>query len=93
MVNIGHDDDVPDVYLPKKLAETLKPHQQDGVKFIWKNVCGVDANGCVLAHAMGLGKTLQVIAFSYTLAVAAKSLPDAVPEHLRVFSEFEILMK
>uniref|UniRef100_T1IWW8 ATP-dependent helicase ATRX n=1 Tax=Strigamia maritima TaxID=126957 RepID=T1IWW8_STRMM len=45
-----------------------------GVKFLWETVCeSVDrmkthpGSGCILAHCMGLGKTLQVIAFIHTL--------------------------
>jgi transcriptional regulator ATRX len=50
------------VYLPDFLSKELKPHQLDGVRFMWENVVETiaDANipenkghGCVLAHAMG----------------------------------------
>ena len=45
------------------------PHQADGVKFMFNNISGNSAtklrkgqkgSGCILAHCMGLGKTLQV---------------------------------
>ncbi|CAF4756592.1 unnamed protein product [Rotaria sp. Silwood1] len=58
-----------------KLVAHLKKHQYDGIKFLWNNVYeSIDAiktkkqntNGCILAHCMGLGKTLQVISFIHT---------------------------
>ncbi|KAJ2786313.1 hypothetical protein GGI15_001623 [Coemansia interrupta] len=72
LVNPGHADDQRDVFIPGFIAGHLKEHQIEGVRFMWKNVMmtggGLDKDhGCILAHAMGLGKTLQTIAFVYTL--------------------------
>ena len=59
-----------------KLVEQMKPHQCDGVRFLWNNVFeSLEAirktkqagNGCILAHCMGLGKTMQVISFIHTV--------------------------
>ena len=50
--------------LPHSLAKLLKPHQIKGVQFLWKNLVQIkNAGGCILAHGMGLGKTLTAISF------------------------------
>ena len=57
------------------LADALRPHQREGVRFMYEAVSGLrrDAHtgaahfGCLLAHEMGMGKTLQVIALLWTL--------------------------
>lgn len=57
-----------------KIAMQLKTHQVDGLKFMFKS-CYSDLNasrtccsqGCILAHCMGLGKTLQLIALLHTV--------------------------
>lgn len=57
------------------IASHMKPHQIEGVKFIWDSVFenlkmikeGHKGSGCILAHCMGLGKTFQIIALVHTL--------------------------
>ena len=55
------------------LAKQLRPHQWEGLRFMWDNLVNVffdeeaQQPGCVLAHSMGLGKTLQVLALLHTL--------------------------
>ena len=65
----------PLVSVDKSLVRDLKKHQFDGIKFMWdacyENVDmiqkGSKGSGCVLAHCMGLGKTLQVVTLVHTL--------------------------
>lgn len=64
----------PLLEVDKKLAKKLKPHQANGVKFMWDacfeslDRCETDSgSGCILAHCMGLGKTLQVVTLVHTL--------------------------
>ena len=52
------------------LAKWLRPHQREGVQFMFECVAGLrefEGNGCILADDMGLGKTLQSITLLYTL--------------------------
>ncbi|GAV66346.1 SNF2_N domain-containing protein/Helicase_C domain-containing protein [Cephalotus follicularis] len=53
------------------LVGFLRPHQREGVQFMFECVSGLSsaANiyGCILADDMGLGKTLQSITLLYTL--------------------------
>jgi len=61
----------PTVRVPAWLAAKLKPHQWEGVRFMWDNMVLARARGeqpgCVLAHSMGLGKTLQALTFLHCL--------------------------
>ncbi|XP_055915443.1 transcriptional regulator ATRX homolog isoform X2 [Eupeodes corollae] len=56
------------------LMKKLKPHQVNGVKFMWdacfetlKDCKEKPGSGCILAHCMGLGKTMQIVTLSHTL--------------------------
>ena len=45
-----------------KMLQKLKYHQIEGIKFMWNAVFKNDSKaGCVLAHCMGLGKSLQMV--------------------------------
>ncbi|KAL7537050.1 hypothetical protein ACHAXR_007557 [Thalassiosira sp. AJA248-18] len=57
-------------FVPPVLAKWLRPHQREGVQFVYECVMGLkDFNGagCILADDMGLGKTLQSVALIWTL--------------------------
>ncbi|ETO16802.1 DNA repair and recombination protein RAD54, partial [Reticulomyxa filosa] len=52
-----------------KLTKELRPHQRDGIEFVFSCLMGSKHNfgsGCILADDMGLGKTLQAIAVLWT---------------------------
>lgn len=53
------------ISVDKKLVKKLKPHQAQGIKFMWdacfESIEKLNENnggGCILAHCMGLGKAL-----------------------------------
>ena len=65
------------VVIDPRLAKVLRPHQVEGVKFLFKCTTGLidkNAHGCIMADEMGLGKTLQCITLMWTLL---KQSPDA----------------
>lgn len=69
-VNMGKPEGDPDIFLAPHIARLIKPHQIGGIRFLYDNVVESIERfntstgfGCILAHSMGLGKTLQVITF------------------------------
>ncbi|XP_056895902.1 helicase ARIP4-like isoform X1 [Takifugu flavidus] len=70
LVNLNHPSEEKDIFLLPQLARAIKPHQIGGIRFLYDNLIESVENfgnssgfGCILAHSMGLGKTLQVISF------------------------------
>ncbi|KAI0036857.1 P-loop containing nucleoside triphosphate hydrolase protein [Vararia minispora EC-137] len=58
------------VVIDPLLARRLRPHQIEGVRFLYECVMGLrkhEGQGCILADDMGLGKTLQAITLVWTL--------------------------
>jgi RAD54-like protein 2 len=71
LININHPSDDPDLYIPKHLCPILKPHQIGGIRFMYDNIVeslqrfqSTAGLGCILAHSMGCGKTVQVKLFT-----------------------------
>ncbi|BCS26245.1 DEAD/DEAH box helicase [Aspergillus puulaauensis] len=61
---------IVDVVVDPILSKHLRPHQREGVKFLYECVMGMrsfNGEGAILADDMGLGKTLQTIALLWTL--------------------------
>ncbi|XP_072223994.1 helicase ARIP4-like isoform X2 [Leuresthes tenuis] len=70
LVNLNHPPAETDIFLSPQLARAVKPHQIGGIRFLYDNLVesveqfgSSSGFGCILAHSMGLGKTLQVISF------------------------------
>ncbi|KAF2095040.1 hypothetical protein NA57DRAFT_24875, partial [Rhizodiscina lignyota] len=70
-VNVDEVDENQFIYIDVAISSNMQPHQLEGVRFMWREVV-TGGEGCLLAHTMGLGKTMQTIAFIHTLSVAAK---------------------
>ncbi|KAL2858194.1 SNF2 family N-terminal domain-containing protein [Aspergillus pseudodeflectus] len=61
---------IVDVVVDPLLGKHLRPHQREGVKFLYECVMGMrsfNGEGAILADDMGLGKTLQTITLLWTL--------------------------
>lgn len=61
---------VVDVVIDPHLVYHLRPHQKEGVMFLYECVMGMRVTGrcgAILADEMGLGKTLQCISLIWTL--------------------------
>ena len=70
----------------ENIGARIRPHQVEGVRFMWGEIVGAK-EGCLLAHTMGLGKTMQCITLLVTIAEASRN-PDErvhgqIPEALR----------
>ncbi|KAF4374022.1 hypothetical protein F8388_007928 [Cannabis sativa] len=63
--------DMKQIVVDPLLVRFLRPHQREGVQFMFECVSGLCSSsnifGCILADDMGLGKTLQSITLLYTL--------------------------
>lgn len=67
------------VVVPTIVGKFLRPHQREGVQFMYdcvSQVRGFDGQGCILADDMGLGKTLQSITLMYTLLMTSMTAPN-----------------
>jgi hypothetical protein len=51
----------PEIHLDTHFSRVVKDHQLRGIQFMYRETVGnMKPEGCLLAHTMGLGKTLQV---------------------------------
>lgn len=80
IINVGKEDHHDFIYLNRKIGERIQEHQKDGVRFMWRELTAdhKELQGCLLAHTMGLGKTMQVITLLVTIAEAARSSNEKV---------------
>jgi len=77
------------IYINDHIGSKIKDHQIEGVRFMWNQVVLNSSvrQGCLLAHTMGLGKTMQVITLLVVIAESAnspdESIRSQIPEDLR----------
>ncbi|KAK5990082.1 Protein CHROMATIN REMODELING 20 [Cladobotryum mycophilum] len=89
IINESKQEDQALIYVNEDIGRRIKDHQINGVRFLWNQIIR-DASvrqGCLLAHTMGLGKTMQVITFLVSIIEAATSddvsVRNQIPEDLR----------
>lgn len=96
LINPLRGDTHDPIYIPNDIGQHLKKHQVAGVRFMWREVTagaqyGAQSGGCILAHTMGLGKTLQAITLLVCLDLTACSSTSnclsQLPSSLQVFPE------
>ncbi|KAI1431593.1 hypothetical protein GGR50DRAFT_56597 [Xylaria sp. CBS 124048] len=88
IVNESKKDDQGFIYIHDEIAPRIKEHQVTGVRFMWDQLLVAEKRqGCLLAHTMGLGKTMQVITLLVAIHQAAVSddptISSQVPEEMR----------
>ncbi|KAI0486862.1 hypothetical protein F4859DRAFT_316379 [Xylaria cf. heliscus] len=88
IVNESKGDDQGFIYINDEIARRIKEHQVAGVRFMWDQlVVAKNRQGCLLAHTMGLGKTMQVITLLATIGQASASndptISSQIPEEMR----------
>jgi transcriptional regulator ATRX len=80
------------------IFDSLKKHQKEGVEFLFNRIIGpvennqptTDGEGAILAHMMGTGKTLTILAFLHTV-LSNKKLKHDVQRILIVVPKNVIL--
>ncbi|KAI1116138.1 hypothetical protein F5Y14DRAFT_87382 [Nemania sp. NC0429] len=88
IVNESKRDDQGFICINEDIARRIKEHQVTGVRFMWDQLVATKKRqGCLLAHTMGLGKTMQVITLLVTIGQASASDDPSVfsqiPEDMR----------
>ncbi|KAI1769000.1 hypothetical protein GGR53DRAFT_272647 [Hypoxylon sp. FL1150] len=89
IINLSKDDDKQGfIYVHPEIAQRIKEHQVEGVRFMWDQiVVSSMRQGCLLAHTMGLGKTMQIVTLLVTIAQAANSadpgISSQIPKNLK----------
>ena len=88
VINVSEKNPEVVVHVAESIEKIIKPHQIGGVRFLYDNIIESPSTydkssgfGCILAHAMGLGKTLQVVTFSdvFLRATSGKYVLIIVP--------------
>ena len=89
IINVAKEEHQSLIYVHEHIGSRIKDHQIEGVRFLWNQIV-LDSQvrqGCLLAHTMGLGKTMQVVTMLVAVAEAAASVDASirsqVPEELR----------
>ncbi|RKF72043.1 putative snf2 family helicase snf2 family helicase atpase [Golovinomyces cichoracearum] len=92
IINDAAAEDQKFVYVNDHIAKRIKKHQVEGVRFLWNQIVTIadeqSMQGCLLAHTMGLGKTMQTITLLVAIAEASlskdPSVSSQIPKSLRI---------
>lgn len=61
IINPSKTDDQDYIFVNKHIASRIKPHQVEGIQFIWRElVNNNEMQGCLLAHTMGVSTKLSI---------------------------------
>jgi SNF2 family DNA or RNA helicase len=84
IINPLHTPDQEPIPIEANIAQMMKPYQLDGAQFLWRELTGdLDrAQGCLLAHTMGLGKTMQSITLLQCVDFASRSSSVSIRNQL-----------
>ncbi|KAL7626630.1 hypothetical protein AAE478_003403 [Parahypoxylon ruwenzoriense] len=88
IINESKSDDQGLIYVHHEIAQHIKDHQVRGVRFMWDQIVGsTTGQGCLLAHTMGLGKTMQIVTLLVAIAQAAGSddptISSQIPDKMK----------
>lgn len=84
-INPVRDEGHEPIYIIDSIARSMKPHQIDGIRFLWRELTAQSSEGqqgCILAHTMGLGKTMQTIALLAAFTEASHDDDEGVYSQL-----------
>ena len=72
------------IFIEAKIAKKMKSYQLEGAQFLWRELTSDpdEAQGCLLAHTMGLGKTMQSIALLRCVDTASQSSSENITSQL-----------
>lgn len=84
IINTSKTEDQSLIFLNTDIAKKIKPHQIDGVRFLWERIVvdPKERQGCLLSHTMGLGKTMQTITLLIAIRECANSLNPAIKSQI-----------
>ena len=82
-----------DQYVPKVLAKWLRPHQREGVKFMYECVMGMrdfDGNGCILAD--GKWRARIYLFICWCISMSSRAISQLSLEFVWSCSELDTLL-
>jgi SNF2 family DNA or RNA helicase len=93
VINLVRKPNQEPIFIEAKIATKMKSYQLEGVQFLWRELTSDpdQAQGCLLAHTMGLGKTMQSIALLRCVDTASQSpsenITSQLPQDLQLGAE------